>query len=129
MNISRREVFLSLAAMSALKCCGARSAAPGAVAVQGAAAAPVPWIQGASLALQVAGMFQHKDDGLGAMLSGLKQLSELNISLSRDILSKISALESQLDELPETMRRALRESDEHKVRAQTEAIVAHLKYV
>ena len=64
------------------------------------------WVQVAALALSAISAFSRGGDGgLGAYLANIKQLSEENIRLTREVLLRVAEIQAKLAELPERMRR------------------------
>jgi hypothetical protein len=88
------------------------------------------WIWAAlSLAASVASLFVKSDGGLGAMLNSSKDLSEVNIALSQNIISEIGNLQRDVANLPERMRVVLIENEQYKVRHYTGSITLNLQTV
>ena len=90
---------------------------------------PITLIQGMSLVISLVGSYMNKGDGLNAMLSSLKEIGELNISLSQNILQEVGNIQASLQGMPEEIRRAMIEVNEYKIREIASTIQNNLNFV
>jgi hypothetical protein len=88
------------------------------------------WVQVAALALSAISAFSRGGDGgLGAYLANIKQLSEENIRLTREVLLRVAEIQAKLAELPERMRRIFVEVQGYQLAQQTQTALNLLQAV
>ena len=75
------------------------------------------------------GFLQGGDGGLGAYLANIKQLSEENIRLTREVLLRVAEIQAKLAELPERMRRIFVEVQGYQLAQQTQTALNLLQAV
>ena len=87
-------------------------------------------VQVAALALSAISAFSRGGDGgLGAYLANIKQLSEENIRLTREVLLRVAEIQAKLAELPERMRRIFVEVQGYQLAQQTQTALNLLQAV
>lgn len=88
------------------------------------------WVQVAALALSAISAFSRGGDGgLGAYLANIKQLSEENIRLTREVLLRVADIQAKLAELPERLRRIFIEVQGYRLAQQTQTALNLLQAV
>jgi hypothetical protein len=81
------------------------------------------------LGISAAGLFVKSDSGLGAYLGALKQLSEVNIELSQNILIQTGKIQQQLSNMPNLIAEAFITNNEYIIRERLQIAIDAMKLV